>query len=207
MQAHKTRWCLLWCFFLIACTHRPHMLSLISRHKIFDPWQQKGSDETTKKSRPVIECGHVTLKCVQMASKQGKFSIDFTMSQSCRSWHPQIPWSHSSNQLGRNYCQALIFLLRTKYILEMWCVNTKLTNQSPLTLWKPLSSECLWVIVAFNGNITSMLSELATNRLNQWLAIKEMWISAIFANILKLWLSNKHENSRITKLQISNSCI
>ena len=71
MQA-KTRWCLSWCFVWTACTRLPYMLSLQSRREKSDSWWQAGSVKTAKKSGTVTECGHVTLNCVQMASKQAK---------------------------------------------------------------------------------------------------------------------------------------
>ena len=58
--------------FWTACTRRPHVLSLPSssgREKS-DSWRQARSVKTAKKSWTVPQCGHVTLNCVQMASKQ-----------------------------------------------------------------------------------------------------------------------------------------
>ena len=63
--------------FWTACTRRPHVLSLPSCCEKSDSWRQARSvktaivDKTTnKKSWTVPQCGHVTLNCVQMASKQ-----------------------------------------------------------------------------------------------------------------------------------------
>ena len=71
----------------------------------------------------------------------------FTVSLSCRDWHSGTPWSHSSNQPGGTYCQALDFLLRTNYTLEMWCANAKLANQVPTNHVKTrvLELSLLWM--------------------------------------------------------------
>ena len=60
--------------FWTACTRRPHVLSLPSRceNLIHDGNQ---SVKSAKKSRTVPQCSHVTLNCVQMASKQAKFEF------------------------------------------------------------------------------------------------------------------------------------
>ena len=100
--------------------------------------------------------------------------LDFTVSLSCRDWHSETPWSHSSNQPGGTYCQAQDFLLRTAiYTLEMWCASTKSANQSPPALWKHLSFQCLGVIVALNGKSASMLLEPTKNKLTQWRVIEK----------------------------------
>ena len=56
--------------FWTACTRRPHVLSLPSRCEKSDSWRQARSVKTAKKSWTVPQSGHVTLNCVQMASKQ-----------------------------------------------------------------------------------------------------------------------------------------
>ena len=76
MQAKHTDVCsgvLFW----TACTRRPHVLSLPSCCEKSDSWRQARSVKTAivdktanKKSWTVQQCGHVTLNCVQMASKQ-----------------------------------------------------------------------------------------------------------------------------------------
>ena len=70
--------------------------------------------------------------------------LDFTVSLSCRDWHSETPWSHSSNQPGGTYCQAQDFLLRTNYTLEMWCANTKSANQVPTSPVKTLVIPMSW---------------------------------------------------------------
>ena len=58
----------------------------------------------------------------------------FTVSLSCRDWHSETPWSHSSNQPGGTYCQALDFLLRTNY----WKCDARMQNwqiKSPSAMW------------------------------------------------------------------------
>ena len=74
----------------------------------------------------------------------------FTVSLSCRDWHSETPWSHSSNQPGGTYCQALDFLLRTNY----WKCVARMQNwqiKSPPAMWKHLSFECLvWISAIFS---------------------------------------------------------
>ena len=62
--------------FWTACTRRTHVISLPSSCEKSDSWRQAGSVKTAKKSRTVIQCGHVTLNCVQMASKQA--NVEFS---------------------------------------------------------------------------------------------------------------------------------
>ena len=100
--------------------------------------------------------------------------LDFTVSLSCRDWHSETPWSHSSNQPSGTYCQAQDFLLRTNYTLEMWCANIQNRQiKSPSALWKHLSFKCLAVIVALNGKIASMLLEQTKNKLKQCRVIEK----------------------------------
>ena len=80
--------------FWTACTSRTHVLSLPSRCEKSDSWRQAGSVKTAKESWTLSQCGHVTLNCVQMASKQAnvEFSsqiFQFTRLQS----RPKISWS------------------------------------------------------------------------------------------------------------------
>ena len=62
--------------FWTACTRRPHVLSVPSRCVKSDSWRQSGSVKTAKKSWTVPPFGHVTLNCVQMASKQA--NVEFS---------------------------------------------------------------------------------------------------------------------------------
>ena len=75
--------------------------------------------------------------------------LDFTVSLSCRDWHSETPWSHSSNQPGGTYCQAQHFLLRTNYTLEMWWTNAKLANQVPTNPVKSLVIRMSWIYHCF----------------------------------------------------------
>ena len=61
--------------FWTACTRRTHVLSLPSRCEKSDSWRQAGWVKTAKKSWTLSQCGHVTLNCVQMASKQANFEF------------------------------------------------------------------------------------------------------------------------------------
>ena len=68
---------------------------------------KRGQLKLPKKSWTVPQCGHVTLivykwrRSNQMLSFHRTFFhlLDFTVSLSCRDWHSETPWSHSSNQL------------------------------------------------------------------------------------------------------------
>ena len=99
--------------FWTACTRRPHVLSLPSCCEKSDSWRLARSVKTAKKSWTVPQCGHVTLivykwrRSNQMLSFHRTFFnlLDFTVSLSCRDWHSETPWSHSSNQPGGTYCR------------------------------------------------------------------------------------------------------
>ena len=113
---------------------------------------KRGQLKLPKKSWTVPQCGHVTLivykwrRSNQMLSFHCTFFnlLDFTVSLSCRDWHSETPWSHSSNQPGGTYCQAQDFLLRTNYTLEMWCAKTKSANQVPTSPVKTLVIPMSW---------------------------------------------------------------
>ena len=112
----------------------------------------------------------------------------FTVSLSCRDWHSKTPWSHSLNQPGGTYCQALDFLLRTNY----WKCDARMQNwqiNSPPAMWKHFSFECLGVIVvALNGKNASMHAfRVDQNKLKQWLVIEKSVNNCnLFPDILKL---------------------
>ena len=130
----------------------------------------------------------------------------FTVSLSCRDWHSETLWSHSSNQPGGTYCQALDFLLRTNY----WKWDVRMQNwqiKSPPAMWKHLSFECLGVIVvALNGKSASMLLESTKNKLKQWLVSEKSVNKCNFSQIF--WnYNNMNENNRKTNLWRSNSYI
>ena len=130
----------------------------------------------------------------------------FTVSLSCRDWHSESPWSHSSNQPGGTYSQALDFLLRTNY----WKCDARMQNwqiKSPPAMWKHLSFECLGVIVvALNGKSASMLLESTKNKLKQWLVIDKSVNKCNFSQIFWKY-NNVNENNRKTNLWRSNNYI
>ena len=151
MESHICRkntlmFALVFCFELRARTARTCChCHLVMKNLIHDG--KRGQLKLSKKSWTVPQCGHVTLNCVQMASSFRRTFInllDFTVSLSCRDWHSETPWSHSSNQPGGSYCQAQDFLLRTNYTLEMWCANTKSANQVPTSPVKTLVIPMSW---------------------------------------------------------------
>ena len=70
--------------FWTACMRRPHVLSLPSRCEKSDSWRQARSVKTAKKSWTVPQSGHVTLNCVQMASKCWVFIAHFSIYSTSR---------------------------------------------------------------------------------------------------------------------------
>ena len=214
MEGHICRqnWCLLW-YFVLNCVHAPpaRAVTAILLWKS-DSWRQALRLKLPKKSWTVPQCGHVTpivykwRRSNQMLSFHRTFFnlLDFTVLLSCRDWHSETPWSHSSNQPGGTYCQAQDFLLRTNYTLEMWCANTKSANQVPPALWKHLSFQCLGVIVALNGKRASMLLEPTKNKLKQWRVIEKSVNKCIFSprflKIITKWM--KITDSQICEDQI-----
>ena len=121
--------------FWTACTRRPHVLSLPSSSgcEKSDSWRQAWSVKTAKSHERYhnVVMWHWIMYKWRLSNKMLSFRrtffnlLDFTVSLSYRDWHSETPWSHSSNQPGGTYCQAQDYLLRTNYILEMWCANTK----------------------------------------------------------------------------------
>ena len=113
---------------------------------------KRGQLKLPKKSWTVPQCGHVTLNCVQMASKQQNVEFSSHIFQFTRLHGVTViqgltfrdSVSHSSNQPGGTYCQAQDFLLRTNYTLEMWCANTKSANQVPISPVKTLVIPMSW---------------------------------------------------------------
>ena len=99
--------------------------------------------------------------------------LDFTVSLSCRDYHSETPWSHSSNsQVVRTVRHGISCCAPTIH----WKCDARMQNwqiKSPPTLWKHLSFQCLGVIVALNGKSASMLLEPTKNKLKQWLVIEK----------------------------------
>ena len=182
--------------FWTACTRRPHMLSLPSRCQKSDSWRQARSVKTAKKSWTVPQCGHVTLICVQMASKRSKcwvfivhFSIYSTSRCRChagtviprlRGHTLQISQVVRTVRHGISCCAPTIH----------WKCDAQMQNwqmKSPPALWKPLSFQCIGVIVALNGKSATMLLEPTKNKLKQWLVIeKSMNKCKFFADIFEI---------------------
>ena len=152
--------------FWTACTRRPHVLSLPSSSgcEKSDSWRQARSVKTAKKSWTVPQCGHVTLNCVQMASKQQNVEFSshifqftrlhgvaviqgLTFRNSVVTLFKSTRWYVAQRTVfgqGGTYCQAQDFLLRTNYTLEMWCANTKSANQVPISPVKTLVIPMSW---------------------------------------------------------------
>ena len=178
--------------FWTACTRRPHVLSLPSRCEKSDSWRQLKVPKSHERYHNVVTWHWIVYK-LRRSKQRLSFHrtffnlLVFTVSLSCRDWHSETPWLHSSNQPGGTYCQALDFLLRTNY----WKCDARMQNwqiKSPPAMWKHLSFECLGVIVvALNGKSASMLLESTKiSWSSDWL-LEKVWISAIFLpDILKL---------------------
>ena len=140
----------------------------------------RGQLKLPKKSWTVPQCGHVTLNCVQMASKQPNVEFSSHIIQFTRLHGVAVmQWLTFRDSVvtlfkSARYCQAQDFLLRTIYTLEMWCANIQNRQiKSPSVLWKHLSFKCLGVIVALNGKIASMLLEPTKNKLKQCRVIEK----------------------------------
>ena len=161
------------------------MLSLPSRCEKSDSWRQARSVKTAKKSWTVPQCGHVTLNCVHMASKQANVEFSSYIFQSgtviprLRGHTLQISQVVCTVRHGISCCAPTIH----------WKCDARMQNwlmKSPPTLWKHLSFQCLGAIVALNGKNTSMLLEPTKNKLKQWLVIeKSVNKCNFFPDILK----------------------
>ena len=109
------------------------------------------SVKSAKKSQTVPQCGHVTLNCVQMASKQAKveFSLhifQFTrlhgvaVMQGLTFWDSVVTLYKSA----RWYVLSGTGFLVAHQLLEMWCANAKLANQVPTSHVKTLVIRMSW---------------------------------------------------------------
>ena len=152
--------------FWTACTRRSHVLSVPSRCEKSDSWRQSGSVKTAKKSRTVPQCGHVTLNCVQMASKQAKAEFSSHIFQFTRLHGVAV-------MQGLTFWDSVVTLFKSArwYVLSgtgflvahqlNWKCDARMQNwqiKSPPAMWKHMSFECLGVIIdALNGKNASML--------------------------------------------------
>ena len=162
---------------------------------------KRGQLKLPKKSWTVPQCGHVTLNCVQMASKQQIFSI--YSSSRCR--------CHTGTDIPRlrGHTLQINQVVRTVRHRISWKCDAQIQNRqikSPSALWKHLSFQCLRVIVTLNGKSASMLLEPTKNKLKQWWVIeKSVNKCNFFSDVLN---HNKmNENNRKTNLWRSNSYI
>ena len=110
--------------FWTACTRRPHVLSLPSRCEKSDSWRQSGWVKSAKKSRTVPQCGHVTLNCLQMASKQVKVEFSSHIFQ----------LQYIPRNMHTVFCFAV---LCCGYTLTCFPISIRLTS---LALWQ--SNDC-----------------------------------------------------------------
>ena len=101
--------------FWTACTRRQHVLSLPSRCDKSDSWRQSGSVKLPKSHERYhnVVMWHWIVYKWRRSKQRLSFHrtyfnlLVFTVSLSCRDWHSETPWSHSSNQPGGTYYQAL----------------------------------------------------------------------------------------------------
>ena len=143
---------------------------------------KRGQLKLPKKSWTVPQCGHVTLNCVQMASKQQNvefsshiFSIYSTSRCRCHTG-TDIPilsgHTFQINQVVRTVRHRISCCAPTIH----WKCDAQIQNRqikSPPALWKHLSFQCLGVIVTLNGKSASMLLEPTKNKLKQWRVIEK----------------------------------
>ena len=131
----QTRWCLLGCF-VLNCVHAPpaRAVTAISLWKIrfMTAISQLKVPKSHERYHNVVTWHWIVYKwhrSKQRLSFHRTFFnlLVFTVSLSCRDWHSETPWSHSSNRPGGTYCQALDFLLRTNYVMR----ECKIGKSSP----------------------------------------------------------------------------
>ena len=168
--------------FWTACMRRPHVLSLPSScgFEKSDSWRQARSVKTAKKSWTVPQCGHVTLNCVQMASKQQNVEFSSHIFQFTRLHGVAVIQ-------GLTFRDSVVTLFKSTrwYVLsgtgflvahQLYIGNVMRKykiGKSPPALWKHLSFQCLGVIVTLNGKSASMLLEPTKNKLKQWRVIEK----------------------------------
>ena len=173
--------------FWTACTRRTHVLSLPSRCEKSDSWRQSGSVKTAKKSWTVPQCGHVTLNCVEMASKQAKVEFSLHIFQFTRLHGVAVMqgltfWDFkSARQVVRTVRHWISCCAPTIGNVMREC---KIGKSSP---HQPYGNTCHSnvlgvIVVALNGKSASN-----KNKLKQWLVIKKSVNKCnFFPDILKL---------------------
>ena len=109
------------------------------------------SFKSATKSRTVPQCGHVTLNCVQMASKQAKVEFSshifqFTRLHSVAVMQGLTFWDSMVTlfKSARWYVLSGTGFLVAHQLLEMWCANAKLANQVPTSHVKTLVIRMSW---------------------------------------------------------------
>ena len=135
---------------------------------------KRGQLKLPKKSWTVPQCGHVTLNCVQMASKQPNVEFSSHIFQFTRLDGVAV-------MQGLTFRESVVTLFKSTrwYVLSAaptihWKCDAQIQNRqirSPPALWKHLSFQ--WAIVALNGKSASMLLEPTKNELKQWRVIKK----------------------------------
>ena len=154
MEVHICRqntlmFALVYCFELRARGARAVIAISLRKNPIHDGNQ--GQFKLPKKSWTVPQCGHVTLNCVQMASKQAKVEFSshifqFTrlhgvaVMQGLTFWDSVVTLFKSA----RWYVLSGTGFLVAHQLLEMWCANAKLTNQVPTSHLKTLVIRMSW---------------------------------------------------------------
>ena len=135
--------------FWIACTRRPRVLSLPSRcqNPIHDGKQgQLKVPKSHERYHNVVTWHWIVYKWCRSKQRLSFHRIFFnllvfTVSLSCRDWHSETPWSHSSN---RRYVLSGTGFLVAHQLLEMWCANARLANQVATSHVKTLVIRMSW---------------------------------------------------------------
>ena len=169
---------------------------------------KRGQLKLPKKSWTVPQCGHVTLNCVQMASKQQNVEFSSHIFQFTRLHGVAVIQ-------GLTFRDSVVTLFKSTrwYVLSgtgfsccaptiHWKCDAQIQNRqikSPPALWKHLSFQCLGVIVTLNGKSASMLLEPTKNKLKQWWAIEKSVNKCIFFSQV-FWIITKW--MKITEKQI-----
>ena len=169
---------------------------------------KRGQFKLPKKSWTVPQCGHVTLNCVQMASKQQNVEFSSHIFQFTQLTGTAIPRLRGHtlqiNQVVRTVRHRISCCAPTIH----WKCDAQIQNRqikSSPALWKHLSFQCLGVFVTLNGKSASMLLEPTKNKLKQGRVIEKSVnkCNFFFSDVLN---HNKmNENNRKTNLWRSNN--
>ena len=168
---------------------------------------KRGQLKLPKKSWTVPQCGHVTLNCVQMASKQqnvfvAHFSIYSTSRCRCHTGIDIPRLRGHTLQINLQVVRTVRHRISCCAPTIHWKCDAQIQNRqikSPPALWKHLSFQCLRVIVTLNGKSASMLLEPTKYKLKQWRVIEKSVNKCNFFSQM-FWIITKW--MKITEKQI-----